>query len=286
MSAAARWPAGRAAGQDGVSAMNPNLAAAELWLTLAQAFLPPTRTEVSDAFRHHLAGDLESLAGALGLDLGPDLAALRASLAARPDGEALLVEYSGLFLAPPVKARLNLGWYLDGSLYGPSEDAILASFAHYGVERSERFKDLPDHLSSQLEFMALLETAAGEGGELPRDHARRFLLPALPGLCRDIETAGADSPYLHLARIVAAALEPLAAPGHDEAAPRRRNRRRFDPDDAAVRRCKVCGKPFARDKEIRIMARALAEHGLPAGHLDTCPDCRAPAMGWHTRAIR
>lgn len=266
--------------------MSPNLAQVELWLTLAQAFLPPTRAQVADALRHHLAGDLESLAAELALDLAHDLGALRASLAALADDEALLVAYSSLFLAPPVKARLNLVWYLDGSLYGPSEDAIAASFAHYGVERSERFKDLPDHLASQLEFMALLEASSGEGDDIPRAHARRFLLPALPGLVRDIEAAGGNSPYLHLARIVAAALAPLAAPGHDETTPRRRNRRSFDPDKVAVRCCKVCGKPFAREKEIRIMARALAEHGLPAGHLDTCPDCRAPAMGWHTRAIR
>jgi TorA maturation chaperone TorD len=249
--------------------------------------MPPTGSAFAEALRTTVAEDLASLAEELELDLDAELDALRTSLVDIPDASALLVDYSGLFLAPPIKARLNLGYYLDGSLNGPTQDTLGEYFAHYGVERSERFRDLPDHLALQLEFLALLVASSAQDDDTPGAYARRFLLPALPALCRDIEANGRiDSPYLPLVRIASAALQALAADDEQAVPRRKRNRRTFDPSKGELRCCKVCGQPFAREKEIRIMAKALAEHGLPAEHLDTCPDCRSPVQGWQRKPVR
>ncbi|GAB4443155.1 MAG: hypothetical protein OHK0026_09720 [Rhodocyclaceae bacterium] len=256
--------------------MTPNPAAAELWLTLSQAFLPPREAAVARALRTGLADDLADLAAELGIEAAGPLAAFRESIDALGDDAELLVHYSSLFLSPPVAAHINLGFHLDGSLHGPTQDALDAWLAHHGVQRSERFRDLPDHLAALLEFLAMLAAQPGADDE-PARFAQCFLIPALPGLCREIETAG-DSPYLHLARFTLAALRsatPEVRAG--EPAAKKRNRRSFDPAKGALRYCKACGRPFAREKEIRLLTAALAERGLPAGHLDTCPDCRDPA---------
>ena len=50
------------------------------------------------------------------------------------------------------------------------------------------------------------------------------------------------------------------------------------------RECKSCGKPYAREKELQIMAKALQVQGLPAAHLDLCMDCRAPGGNWLSRS--
>ncbi|PIX75245.1 MAG: hypothetical protein COZ38_06540 [Rhodocyclales bacterium CG_4_10_14_3_um_filter_68_10] len=268
-----RWTASRA------SNMNANLPASELWLTLSQAFLPPRQPETARAFRSELADDLRVLTAELGLNEGERLEAFRRSLRGIGHGQELLVHYASLFLSPPVAAHLNLGFHLDGTLFGPTQDSLDAWFANHGVERSVRFRDLPDHLAALLEFLAMLAAGTGTAGQAD-DFARHFLIPALPGLCREIELASGDSPYLHLARFAAEALRTLAGSGEQAPAAKRHNRRSLDPAKGELRHCKVCGQPFAREKEIRLLTAALAERGLPAGHLDTCPDCRDPAQGW------
>lgn len=244
----------------------------ELLLTLAQAFLPPTTAAVREAFRSNLAEDLRGLASETGIDVESTIADFEGSLAAL-QGETLLVAYSRLFLSPPVKAHLNVAQLLDGSLNGPTRDAIDAAFAEHGVAKREALRDLPDHLSVQLEFLAFLGGEAGTRDAF-EDHARRIVTPALARLAAEITASGIpDSPWLHLARIGSAALARFC-PGAE--ARSRRTPFARDPARGLWRHCERCGLPFALEKDVRVMARALGAAGLSAAHLSVCPECRRP----------
>lgn len=258
---------------------------ATLWLTLSQAFLPPMRREVADALRQALVSDLEELCGEAGLDAGDVLHRLRRSLESSRDAEALLVHYSASFLAPPVRAHLNLGYYLNGTLNGPSLDALEAWYRHFELARAGNFRDLPDHLAMIFEFMALL-ACRGDSMEASAEFARRFLIPALPQLERALLEADLpESPYLQLLRLTHQAVHAFY-PGDAAHSGHQRNRRTLDPARGELHYCSGCGQPFARKKEILILTKALADQGLPADHLALCPDCRDPAQGWEKRAVR
>lgn len=256
--------------------------ATELWLTLARAALPPIEPDAADAFLRWLPEDLDDLFSSADLDAIETIDRLKASMAAVSDAPALLLHYSGLFLAPPVKARLNLSFYLDGALNGTSQDAIELLLAKYGVAKSDGFRDLPDHLAMVLELMALL---AGDRGAGPDQAAlaRGILLPALPRLRADIATHAPDSPYLHLVDLVLAALAPFGLPQESSEPARPRYDKSLD--RGIWRHCSQCDKPYAREKELLIMARALEEQGLPTDHLQTCPDCRGAPQGWLKRPL-
>jgi TorA maturation chaperone TorD len=248
----------------------------ELWLTLARAALPPIEPDTADAFLLWLPDDLDDLFCCADLDAAGTIDRLEVSLAALPDAPALLLHYSDLFLAPPAKARLNLSYYLDGALNGTSQDAIELLLAKYGVAKSDEFRDLPDHLAMLLELMALL---AGERNAGPDQAAlaRGILLPALPRLRADIAAHAPDSPYLHLVDLVLAALVPFGLPQENSEPGKPRYDKNLE--RGIWRHCSQCDQPYAREKELLIMARALEEQGLPTEHLKVCPDCRSMTQG-------
>ncbi len=256
--------------------------AAERWLTLARAFLAPTGPAAAQALLQWLPGDLDDLFRGTHPDAGQAVDRFVASLARLPDAQALQVHYSGLFLAPPVRARLNLGFYLDGTLNGVSQDAIGVLLAKHGIARNEGFRDLPDHLAMLLEVMALL-AGDPEAGQDQAALAQGFLLPALPRLRADVAAHAPDSPYLHLIDLVLVALAPFGVPC-PEAEPRQP---RYDKsvERGVWRHCARCDQPYAREKELRIMARALEEQGLPSDHLQVCPACRNATEGWVKRPL-
>lgn len=253
----------------------------QLWLALSRAFLPPIDLEVARAFLESLPDELDELCDACGVDATRDIGALAGALDRIGSPDALLVRYSSLFLPPSARASLNLATHLDGSLHGAAMDAIEAAMARAGIGKAESFRDLPDHLAALLETMALLSEDKVSPGEAAA-FARAFLLPALPKLEAQIAAHEDDSPWLHLVRIARAALSPFALP---EERDRRRERaeKRADTERGVWRACKSCGKPYAREKEIRIMAKALEEQGLPSAHLELCMDCRAPGSNWLSR---
>lgn len=142
---------------------------ADLLYCVARAFMPPPAGRSVCDWAQPLADDLVELGVALGLDTYDALAALSAecerwAAAARlADGSAdsWLVEYSRLFLMPPVAVPLNTGLYLEGSLGGSSAQMMEQCYATAGFARREAFHDLPDHVGIQFEFVgALLERAA------------------------------------------------------------------------------------------------------------------------------
>lgn len=256
-----------------------------LWLTLANAFLPPRRPEIAAAFRTLLVDDLEELCASLGVNAADELASLRAAVTALPDDTTLLVDYSHLFLQPPIPAKLNLGFYVDGALNGPCLDALENAYRLVGIVKRDSLKDLPDHLSVQLETLAVLYSET-EAALSAQQFANVCLVGALPRLAAAIEAESPQSPYASLARLACKAIAPLAmAPGEDTLHRRRHAERRADTSLGVWRHCASCGKPFAREKEIQIMAKALAQAGLPADHLAQCPDCRDVMRGYFKRSI-
>lgn len=98
--------------------------------------------------------------------------------------DELLLDYSRLFLGPTnVLAKPYGSFWLDEqkTLMGDSTVALLDLYAEAGFEMDEEFKELPDHIAAELEFLYLLtfrENEAQAAGEDTRQWAelrRRFL---------------------------------------------------------------------------------------------------------------
>lgn len=265
--------------------MNDPLTAQAFWLTLANAFLPPRQPQVATAFREALADDLAELAAALDLDLDEEIARLRNAVTAFENDLALLVDYSRLFLQPPVPASLNLALYVDGALNGPCLDVLENAYRKIGIAKRDDLHDLPDHAAMQMETLAVLFGEA-DAALTPQDFANLCLVGALPRLADAIAAHAPDSPYAALARIAAKAIQTLRIE-LDEVERQRRQRaaRRADLSLGVWRHCAICGKPFAREKEIQIMIKALQQANLPSDFLTTCPDCRDKAQGFFKRPI-
>ncbi|HEX9179478.1 MAG TPA: molecular chaperone TorD family protein, partial [Burkholderiales bacterium] len=141
---------------------------ADFYLCLARAFLTPREGAAFEAMRDALPADLDELDGLLGYGIAGPLAAYRAEMSRLETPEAMLATYSGLFLAPPVLVRINAAMYLDGAVAGGNVREMEQAYRACGVERSEDFRDLSDHLSVQLEFVAYLyarEAAAQVTGQ-------------------------------------------------------------------------------------------------------------------------
>lgn len=256
--------------------------ASELWLTLSRAFLPPLGTEAQAAFREILPWDLHELCREAGVDARAAIDAFDIAAAQLAGRDELLVHYSGLFIGPPAAVRLNVALCLEGTVQGPVMDAIVALMAKHGIGGSDSFRDSPDHLSSLLEFLAVLE----EDDDAAQDRdvvCRGFILPAAARMRAELVGTAAGSPYLHLLDVLCLALgsrAPEEAPPRDRLNTSGRPVYNRDPERGVWRTCARCSRPFAREKELAIIGRTLREQGLESDHLALCPDCRDPARGW------
>ncbi|MGQ9686542.1 MAG: molecular chaperone TorD family protein [Thiobacillaceae bacterium] len=256
---------------------------ADLWTTLGRAFLPPQQVEHWRAMHADLPLDLKEWSRQLGMEGAPRSEALLEAMMAYPEHEDLLVHYSSLFYAPPIRVHLNVGMYLDGGLNGPTQDHLARWHAAYGLARSSRFHDLTDHLAAVLEFLGLI-TRLEETHEAAK-FAQTFLLPAVPRIIQAMEEEGAmGSPYLWLLRYLHHALVELY-PGQPEAETPRRPRYRKRAIGDGWRRCARCEKPIATERELAVMEKALHQAGLPSDHLRLCPDCRDAVQGLEHRAL-
>jgi TorA maturation chaperone TorD len=257
----------------------------EFYLCLARAFLTPLQPQAFDALRDALADDLAELGGSLGFEFAEELADYRRAIAAVPGRAALLQLYSRLFIAPPRSIQINTGGYLDGAINGGSVAAMEDAYRRCGVERGAGFHDLSDHLSVQLEFVALLYFLSVEaieaGTPLPEvrpehflhDFVARWLPPFIRDLEHDAEDRGAPAnPYLPLARILAAAVarDAVAPPIPDA-------RRRAHRAITKARHDRAVRGVTAEDMEF--IARRLREKGLSTDHLAIPPELRDEAQG-------
>lgn len=271
------------------NATNPN-DRADFYLCLARAFLTPREGAAFDAMRDMLPADLEELDQVLGYGIAEPLAAYRGEMSRLASPAALLGTYSALFLAPPVAARINTAMYLDGAIAGGSVKEMEQAYRACGVERAEDFRDLSDHLSVQLEFVAYLYAreaageATGEEFDLPLrggHFLHGFVDRWLPGFIADLEQAAGErelaaNPYLPLARILARAVARDAAP-HPDAKPRSRAERAIEKARAKEAAHEI------NEEDLRKIEAILKEKGLATDHLSVPAGMRDAAHGWQAK---
>lgn len=272
---------------------------AEFYLCLARAFLPPAGDAVYRGLKEQLGDDLGELGERLGYSIAAPLAEFRAAMRDIPDGLTLLQIYSKLFLTPPAPSHLNGGFYLDGTVMGRSVQEIESCYRRFGVVRSPEFHDAPDHLSSLLEFLALIHARAAEAeaandgasaGMLRHEaggFARAYVMPWLPALRRDLDEAdahGRPGVYAALAEALQVALAHDFASA-DAASEPVALALANSPDDRSARlasdplRCRGCGTAFIATDGMHDILLSLTRAGLGTEHLELCPECRTRAMG-------
>ena len=278
-----------------MDARNPDQlsARAEFYQCLARAFLVPRDEALALAMRDVLADDLAELAAEIGYEIATPLAQYREQLGRVPGPAALLQIYSAIFLAPPVPARINAGMYLDGAMNGGSVKAMEEAYLACGVERDEDFRDLADHVTVQLEFVAMLYAAlsarfAGDADDEPppvdpghflHAFARRWVGP----LCADLARAAREreldaNPYLPLACILEAAVAcDSVAPEVDAKAARRHHA-------IEMARAKVAARGIG-EEDLAEIRRKLEARGLATEHLAVPPDERDAAMGLGKKSL-
>lgn len=269
---------------------HPDSLRAEFYLCLARAFLAPASETQAFALREHLAEDLLDLSRALGYPADEAVQAYREAIAQVPDAPSLLALYSRLFLVPgDAHPSINAAAYLDGAIFGDTVFELMDCYARRGLEKREDLADLPDHVSVQLEFAALLfaDEAAGRGSDAERDagpDAREFLGRyvarwAAP-LRRDLESAGvrfqlAANPWLALARILetAASADTAAATGAE----------RPEPELTEIERLRRQYASRTLDaSDMAIIRARLAEDGLATDHVAIPAQDRDAAHGFVT----
>lgn len=195
---------------------------ADLMYCLARAFMqPPEGWSVCD-WAQPLEDDLAELGASTGLPTEPAQAALEAecrrwAAAARlADGRAdnWLVEYTRLFLMPPVLVPLNTGLYLEGAIGGAAAQMMRSCYETAGAVPSDGFHDLPDHVAMQLEFVArLLERGArgdADGVAMAEEFCREFVHAWVGPLQQACVSAAGLHPaarvYVELTRLLRAAV--------------------------------------------------------------------------------
>ena len=137
-----------------------------------------------------------------------------AFVAASP--EELLVDYTRLFLGPVQALARPYGsvWLeADKGLMQDSTMAVLALYAEGGFEIDDEFRELPDHVAAELEFLYLLifrETEAKRDGDADSANAmtalrQRFLAEHLGAwigaFTRAVENGAQSTFYRELAEL-------------------------------------------------------------------------------------
>ncbi len=118
-------------------------------------------------------------------ELTADARRLREDYAAEGH-DALLLDYTRLFLGPDhIIAKPYGSVWLEGdnTIMGESTMAVLELYKEGGFDMSEEFREVPDHIAVELEFLYLLiyrENEAHRNGELEAlqakaDLRKRFL---------------------------------------------------------------------------------------------------------------
>ncbi|BCR03704.1 hypothetical protein DESUT3_07730 [Desulfuromonas versatilis] len=107
---------------------------------------------------------LAELAG----EIDPDLAEISRALAeafAGEDLQDLLLDYSRLFLGPfEILAKPYGSVWLEGDkvLMGQSTAAVRELYREGGFDLAEDFREVPDHIAAELEFLYLLNYQVNE----------------------------------------------------------------------------------------------------------------------------
>jgi TorA maturation chaperone TorD len=195
----------------------PSRTRGELYAALARAFQKPEAASGEDE-EDSLVQGLEGAALAFGAPaLAPPVQRLVSALEITPDQtegalRALEIEYNRLFVgpgraqAPPYESFYRHRWSL---LMGPSAGDVERRYAEAGLALLPDYRDLPDHVATELGFMAYL--VAQEAGaddderrtwlERQRLFLRDHLSVWLPLLCRRVQEASRHPFYTALAEL-------------------------------------------------------------------------------------
>ncbi len=204
--------------------MHPNNAQlqhrAEYYLCLARALQAPMSEADHQAFRDWLTTDLQAIAADAGYAASPHITALAEAITAHaPDHLSLLRTYSDLFMVPPAKVFLNAGVYLDQAMMAAHTAEMIEFYLQHGVDKSDDFRNMPDHVSVQLEFVAylLLEAVAAdtEGNTATaaaalrgaRNFIGRYIAPWLPTLLDALDREAARDARYGIYRAVGGVLQ-------------------------------------------------------------------------------
>lgn len=186
-------------------------ARSEVYKLLSHAYYAPSRDFPEADYPDRLRTALASV----GCDpFATELHNLRSYLQSCREPLELAQEYTRLFRGP-VKAQAYPyeSLYVDKEVLGKSALDVMRRYGEAGVSVAGDFKDLPDHISAELEFMHYLygkeldALRSGDGEEAARfqlmahsflhEHLRRWVPPFV-----DCVLQHATSPfYLSLARI-------------------------------------------------------------------------------------
>ena len=121
---------------------------------LAACYYEPT----TDFSEEHLFASMLSAASAIDPDLAADAGKLAAAFVAH-DLEALLVDYTRLFIGPAQPRAMPYAsfWLTDDqSMRHEATMAVLDFYERGGFDVSDDFRELPDHVAAELEFLYLL----------------------------------------------------------------------------------------------------------------------------------
>ncbi|MBM2832017.1 MAG: molecular chaperone TorD [Dehalococcoidia bacterium] len=183
----------------------------EVYRLLSSAYYAPGGDFPGSFFSEQLGEALTALG--LGF-LDTELENLKSSPRDRDKPAALGVEYARLFRGP-VKAQAYPyeSMHVDSEIMGQSTLEVVRQYREAGLHIAADFKDLPDHISAELEFMSYLyarELEAlqmGQAGEAARfgtirhSFLENHLARWVPGFA-DLILQHASSPfYISLARL-------------------------------------------------------------------------------------
>ena len=148
-------------------------ARAEVYRLLSQAYHTPEVSFLKGDFLGSLVRALDTLA----LDsCAGEVKNVESYLQALQESVELAVEYTRLFRGP-VKAEVYPyeSMYIGGEVIGNSTLDVVRRYEEAGVAVADGFKDLPDHISAELEFMHYLCGRALDALERgANDEATRF----------------------------------------------------------------------------------------------------------------
>lgn len=186
-----------------------HLARADVYRLLSACFYQPEEIFLEE----ELFGQLKMSLARVSPHIVPDAIALETSFKAI-DLEALLLDYSRLFLGPfEILAKPYGSVYLDGEkiVMGDSTVSALSLYREGRFDLAEDFRETPDHVAVELEFLYLMTfhiaraTEASERNNLIRlkrkflkEHLGRWVAPFTEAMRKGAETDF----YRHLAALV------------------------------------------------------------------------------------
>jgi TorA maturation chaperone TorD len=143
------------------------------------------------------------------------LRAIEQAIAGAKDGEqlAMIWEYTRLFINafPHVIAPPYGSFYLEkeGLVSAKATSEVLHFYHEAGFTLKEDLRDLPDHITHELEFMGILASEEGQAmgnekiklEEIQMNFLSRFILPWVPAFCNTVVEHSPYPFYHHLGNL-------------------------------------------------------------------------------------